>query len=108
MAPEYGATCGIFPVDQETLNFMRLSGRSEEQIALTEAYMKEQGMFHTPDAPTPEYTDLLELDMASVVPSLAGPQRPRDRVALAAFDDSHLPEFRDYLVRVLRARPRDA
>ena len=83
MAPEYGATCGIFPVDQETLNFMRLSGRSEEQIALTEAYMKEQGMLHTPDAPIPEYTDLLELDMGSVVPSLAGPKRPQDRVALA-------------------------
>ncbi len=97
MAPEYGATCGIFPVDQETLNFMRLSGRSEEQIALTEAYMKEQGMFHTPDAPTPEYTDLLELDMASVVPSLAGPKRPQDRVALADLSSQFQDDRRQIL-----------
>jgi aconitate hydratase len=97
MAPEYGATCGIFPVDQETLNFMRLSGRSEEQIALTEAYMKEQGMFHTPDAPTPEYTDLLELDMASVVPSLAGPKRPQDRVALTDLSSQFQDERRQIL-----------
>ena len=83
MAPEYGATCGIFPVDQETLDFMRLSGRSEEQIELTEVYMKEQEMFHTADSPTAEYTDLLELDMGTVVPSLAGPKRPQDRVSLA-------------------------
>ncbi len=97
MAPEYGATCGIFPVDQETLNFMRLSGRSEEQIALTEAYMKEQGMFHTPDAPTPEYTDLLELDMASVVPSLAGPKRPQDRVALTDLSSQFQDDRRQIL-----------
>ena len=97
MAPEYGATCGIFPVDQETLNFMRLSGRSEEQIALTEAYMKEQEMFHTPDAPTPEYTDLLELDMASVVPSLAGPKRPQDRVALADLSSQFQDDRRQIL-----------
>lgn len=97
MAPEYGATCGIFPVDQETLNFMRLSGRSEEQIALTEAYMKEQGMFHTPDAPTPEYTDLLELDMGSVVPSLAGPKRPQDRVALADLSSQFQDDRRQIL-----------
>ncbi|MEM9380356.1 MAG: aconitate hydratase AcnA [Planctomycetota bacterium] len=82
MAPEYGATCGIFPVDAETMAYLRLSGRSEEQIALAETYMREQGMFHIPDAPTAEYTDLLELDMGTIEPSLAGPKRPQDRVAL--------------------------
>ena len=82
MAPEYGATCGIFPVDVETLHYLRLSGRSEEQITLVEAYMREQGMFHTPDTPAAEYTDLLELDVTSIEPSLAGPKRPQDRVAL--------------------------
>lgn len=97
MAPEYGATCGIFPVDEETLRYMRLSGRSEEQIALTEAYMKEQGMFHTPDSPTAEYTDLLELDMGSIVPSLAGPKRPQDRVALSGLARQFQSDRRDIL-----------
>ncbi len=83
MAPEYGATCGLFPVDRETLAYMRLSGRPEEQVELTEAYMREQMMFHTADTPTADYTDLLELDMGAVVPSLAGPKRPQDRVSLA-------------------------
>lgn len=82
MAPEYGATCGIFPIDEETLNYMRLSGRSDEQVELVKAYMTEQGMFHTADTPTPEYTDLLELDMGDIEPSLAGPKRPQDRVGL--------------------------
>ncbi|MEM1452073.1 MAG: aconitate hydratase AcnA [Planctomycetota bacterium] len=82
MAPEYGATCGIFPVDAETMAYLRLSGRPEEQIELAEAYMREQGMFHTPDTPTAEYTDLLDLDMGTIEPSLAGPKRPQDRVAL--------------------------
>ncbi len=84
MSPEYGATCGIFPVDSETLRYLRLSGRSEEQIALVEAYYKEQGMFHTPDSPEAEYTDVLDFDLASVEPSIAGPKRPQDRVALSA------------------------
>lgn len=83
MAPEYGATCGIFPVDEETLTYLRLSGRSDEQIALVEAYMREQGMFHTADSAVAEYSDLLELDMNSIVPSLAGPKRPQDRVNLS-------------------------
>jgi aconitate hydratase len=83
MAPEYGATIGYFPVDQETLRYMRLTGRSEEVIARTEAYMHAQGLFHEPGMPEPEYTDTLELDLASVVPSLAGPKRPQDRVALS-------------------------
>jgi aconitate hydratase len=83
MAPEYGATIGYFPVDKETLRYMRLTGRSEEVIARTEAYMGAQGLFHEPGMPEPEYTDTLELDLASVVPSLAGPKRPQDRVALS-------------------------
>jgi len=83
MGPEYGATCGIFPVDKETLNYLRLSGRSAEQIALVEAYCKEQGLFHTADTPEAEYTDVLELDLATVEPCIAGPKRPQDRVALS-------------------------
>ncbi|HSK88826.1 MAG TPA: aconitate hydratase AcnA, partial [Anaerolineales bacterium] len=83
MAPEYGATIGYFPVDAETLRYMRLTGRSEDVIARTEAYMRAQGLFHEPGMPEPEYTDTLELDLASVVPSLAGPKRPQDRVALS-------------------------
>ena len=83
MAPEYGATIGYFPVDKETLRYMSLTGRSEEVIARTEAYMRAQGLFHEPGMPEPEYTDTLELDHASVVPSLAGPKRPQDRVALS-------------------------
>ncbi|HTV09195.1 MAG TPA: aconitate hydratase [Candidatus Aquilonibacter sp.] len=82
MAPEYGATCGIFPVDAETLNYLRLTGRSEEHIALTEAYYKTQGLFHTPDAPEAEYSGLLQLDLSTVEPSVAGPKRPQDRVLL--------------------------
>ncbi|MFT4113571.1 aconitate hydratase AcnA [Silvibacterium sp.] len=82
MAPEYGATCGIFPVDAETLRFLRLSGRSEEQIALVEAYYKEQGLFHSIDAPEAEYSATLSLDLATVEPSVAGPKRPQDRVLL--------------------------
>ena len=82
MAPEYGATCGIFPVDAETLRYLRLSGRSEEQIALVEAYYKEQGLFHTAGAPEAEYTQTLVLDLDDVEPSVAGPKRPQDRVLL--------------------------
>jgi len=83
MSPEYGATCGIFPIDKETLTYLRLTGRSEEQIALVEAYCKEQGMFHDANTPEAEYSELLSLDLASVEPSLAGPKRPQDRVALS-------------------------
>jgi aconitate hydratase len=82
MAPEYGATCGIFPVDDVTLDYLRFSGRSDQQVELVEAYMKAQGLFHTRSTPEAEYTDVLELDLASVEPSLAGPKRPQDRVAL--------------------------
>ncbi|MBX7105801.1 MAG: aconitate hydratase AcnA [Gemmataceae bacterium] len=82
MAPEYGATCGFFPIDAETLNYLRLTSRPAETIALTEAYCKEQGLFHTADSPEPVFTDTLSLDLATVIPSLAGPSRPQDRVAL--------------------------
>jgi aconitate hydratase len=83
MAPEYGATCGIFPVDEETLRYLRLTGRSEEQIALVEAYYKAQGLFHTADSPEAEYTQTLSLDLSTVQPSVAGPKRPQDRVLLS-------------------------
>ncbi|MEO6965845.1 MAG: aconitate hydratase AcnA [Acidobacteriaceae bacterium] len=83
MSPEYGATCAIFPVDAETLRYLHLTGRSEEQIALVEAYTKEQGLFHTPDAPEAKYTATLSLDLGTVEPSVAGPKRPQDRVRLS-------------------------
>lgn len=82
MAPEYGATCGFFPVDEETLAYLKLTGRSESQIALVEAYTREQLMFRDAAAPEADFTRTVSLDLASVVPSLAGPKRPQDRVAL--------------------------
>ena len=82
MAPEYGATCGFFPVDNETLKYLRATGRSEERVALVEAYAKAQGMFREKDMEDPIFTDTLTLDLSTVVPSLAGPKRPQDRVAL--------------------------
>ena len=82
MAPEYGATCGIFPVDAETLRYLEFSGRSAERVALVEAYMQAQGLFHDANTPEAEYTDTLALDLATVVPSVAGPKRPEGRVAL--------------------------
>ncbi len=84
MSPEYGATCGIFPVDDETLKYLRFTGRGEHEVALVEAYMKEQGLFHTPDTREAEYTDTLSLDLSTVEPSIAGPKRPQDRIALSA------------------------
>src|SRR5713226_3660036 len=92
MAPEYGATCGIFPVDAETLRYLTFSGRPESLVRLVEAYTKEQGLFHTADTPPAHYSDTLELDLGKVVPSLAGPTRPQDRVPLTeskrAFEDA--------------------
>lgn len=82
MAPEYGATCGIFPIDDETLNYLRLSGRDEADIALVEAYCKEQGMFRTAGQADIQYSSTLGLDISTVVPSLAGPKRPQDRIPL--------------------------
>ncbi|WP_068071108.1 aconitate hydratase AcnA [Novosphingobium lentum] len=87
MAPEYGATCGFFGIDEKTLDYMRLTGREEDQIALVEAYAKEQGFWLSADMADPIFTDTLELDMASVVPSLAGPKRPQDKVVLTEVDD---------------------
>ncbi len=82
MAPEYGATIGIFPVDQETLRYLEFTGRPAEHVQLVETYMKEQGLFHTANAPEPAYSDTLELNLATVEPSMAGPRRPQDRVGL--------------------------
>jgi len=82
MAPEYGATCGIFPVDAETLRYLEFTGRPKEQVALVEAYCKEQGLFHTAASPAAAYSDTQSLDLGSVEPSLAGPRRPQDRVSL--------------------------
>ena len=96
MAPEYGATCGIFPVDSETLKYLRLTGRSEDHIALTEAYFRAQGLFHTADAPEAEYSATLALDLGTVEPSVAGPKRPQDRVLLSETPKSFaakLPEL---------------
>jgi len=82
MSPEYGSTCAIFPIDEETLRYLRFTGRSDERIALVEAYAKEQGLWHDPSA-EPSYSERLELDLSTIVPSLAGPKRPQDRVALS-------------------------
>ena len=88
MSPEYGATCGIFPVDKESLKYLKLSGRGAEQIALVEAYCREQGLFHDEKTPEAEYSELLALDLATVEPSIAGPKRPQDRVVLSQAGDS--------------------
>ncbi len=101
MAPEYGATCGIFPIDAETLRYLELSGRPKPLIRLVEEYCKAQGMFHTVGAAEAEYTDTLELDMSTVEPSLAGPKRPQDRVPLREAKTS----FEKALKVMLDARP---
>ena len=93
MAPEYGATCGIFPVDEESLNYLRLSGRDESQVALVKAYAQAQGLWRTPGQPEAEYSSTLQLDMGEVKPSLAGPKRPQDRVLLSDMKKN----FRDNL-----------
>jgi aconitate hydratase len=93
MAPEYGATCGFFPVDKLTLDYMRLTGRDEGRIALVEAYLKAQGMFRESGAADPIFTDTLELDLSTVVPSLAGPKRPQDRVSLTDASSAFLKEL---------------
>ena len=97
MAPEYGATCGFFPIDSDTLEYLNATGREEDRIALVETYAKAQGMYRTDDTPDPVFTDTLSLELGSVVPSLAGPKRPQDRVALAeaapAFEEVLGSEF---------------
>jgi aconitate hydratase len=95
MAPEYGATCGIFPIDQETLRYLRLTGREEDHVQRVEAYAREQGLFHTADSSEAIYSDTLHLDLSTVVPSLAGPRRPQDRVGLNKVKDSFLTALPD-------------
>lgn len=94
MAPEYGATCGFFPIDQATIDYLRLTSRDEDTIALVEAYCKAQGLWHDKNSAEPVFTDSLALDLSSVEPSLAGPKRPQDRVDLA-----HLPDTFDLLLK---------
>src|SRR6202140_2114757 len=100
MAPEYGATIGFFPIDHQTLDYLRLSNRPPELIALVEGYAKAQGLFLSKDSPEPEYSDTLELDLASVVPSLAGPKRPQDRI--------NLPDVKKNFLDGLGAAPKTA
>ena len=100
MAPEYGATMGFFPIDEETLRYLRLTGRPAAQVELVERYMKEQGLFHTAAAPRPEFTKCLSLELGSVVPCLAGPKRPQDRVRLGDVKQS----FADALTAPTSAR----
>jgi len=95
MAPEYGATCGIFPVDAETINFLRFTGRDADRVDLVEAYAKAQGMWRDAATPDPVFTDTLELDLATVEPSLAGPKRPQDRVPLSAAASSFARDMTD-------------
>src|SRR5262245_34467166 len=104
MSPEYGATCGIFPVDKESLNYLRLTGRSKEQIELVEAYCREQGLFHDERTPEAAYSELLTLELATVEPSLAGPKRPQDRVALSRAAQS----FNDALPSLIKPKPKPA
>jgi len=101
MSPEYGATCTMFPIDQVTLDYLRFTGRDEEHLALVEAYAKAQGLWHDPGAPEPVYSENASLDLGDVEPSLAGPSRPQDRVALSAAADS----FRVALDRTPRRAP---
>src|SRR5262252_8423354 len=104
MSPEYGATCGIFPIDKETLAYLRLTGRSDEQIALVEAYAREQGLFHDERTPEAAYSELLTLELATVEPSLAGPKRPQDRVALSHAAQS----FNDALPSLIKPKAKAA
>jgi aconitate hydratase len=96
MSPEFGSTIAVFPLDEETISYLRLTGRSEEQLELVEAYAKEQGLWHDPDA-EPRYSERLELDLSTVVPSLAGPKRPQDRVALSEAKASFRGALADYV-----------
>jgi aconitate hydratase len=97
MSPEFGSTCAIFPIDAETLRYLEFSGRSAEQIALVEAYAKEQGLWHDEDSEEPTFSDTIELDLAQVVPSIAGPKRPQDRVSLTESRDAFRMALEDML-----------
>ncbi|MDZ4722709.1 MAG: aconitate hydratase AcnA [candidate division Zixibacteria bacterium] len=100
MAPEYGATIGYFPVDASTLDYLRLTGRSEDKIELVERYCKEQGLFRTPTTPQPEFTDIVSLDISTVEPSLAGPKRPQDKVVLSQVQS----DFKSSLTKPIKDR----
>ncbi|HCH99827.1 MAG TPA: aconitate hydratase AcnA, partial [Alphaproteobacteria bacterium] len=104
MAPEYGATCGFFPIDAETCRYLAFTGREPATVALVEAYAKAQGMWRDESTPDPVFTDTLQLDMGTVVPSLAGPKRPQDRVLLSEATD----EFSSHLAADLKGKPQDA
>ncbi|MFC9963185.1 aconitate hydratase AcnA [Nocardia ignorata] len=96
MSPEFGSTAAIFPIDEETINYLRLTGRSDEQLALVEAYAKEQGMWHDADK-EPAYSEYLELDLSTVVPSIAGPKRPQDRILLSESKSAFRADIADYV-----------
>ena len=98
MSPEFGATCAIFPVDEEALRYLRLTGRPDAQVQLVEDYFKAQGLFHTASTPECEYTDVLELDLSTVVPSVAGPKRPQDRLLLNQARDNFNTLFESQLI----------
>jgi aconitate hydratase len=97
MSPEFGSTCAIFPIDVETLTYLKLSGRSEEQIALVEAYAKEQGLWHDENSEQPTFSDTIELDLSTVEPSIAGPKRPQDRVSLSDAQGAFRTALLDYV-----------
>ena len=101
MSPEFGSTCGFFPIDDETLNYLRFTGRDEHRIKIVEAYAKEQGMWRDSDTPDPEFTDTLELDLADVEPSIAGPKRPQDKILLS----DAAPAFKKHLASTLGVDP---
>jgi aconitate hydratase len=100
MAPEYGATMGFFPVDEEAVNYLRFTGRSDKQISLVESYLKHQGLFHASSSPEPVFSDTLELDLSTVEPSIAGPKRPQDRVLLSKAK----PSYRTSLIDMLESK----
>ncbi|NTW41571.1 MAG: aconitate hydratase, partial [Cellulomonadaceae bacterium] len=106
MSPEFGSTCAIFPIDDVTVDYLRLTGRSDEQLALVEAYAKEQGLWHDPSAATyvePVFSEYLELDLSTVVPSIAGPKRPQDRIELTAAKESFATSILDYVDHAVAA-----
>jgi aconitate hydratase len=97
MSPEFGSTCAIFPIDAETIRYLRFTGRDEQQVALVEAYAREQGLWHDENAEEPTFTEVLELDLSTVVPSIAGPKRPQDRIELAGAKEAFREALKGYL-----------
>ena len=97
MSPEFGSTCAIFPIDAETIRYLRFTGRDEQQVALVEAYAREQGLWHDADSEEPTFTEVIELDLSTVVPSIAGPKRPQDRISLSDSQEAFREALRGYL-----------